>query len=136
MTTILQAAMAACGLSQAEAAELLGVRRDTLDRAANGRRPTPPGWLDELSRLYVALRRSADQAIQAAAGGVIRFPLARNAAEARALGYSCLGAYRAVLRMIWEAGTDLRLQEGSATNSRTLPSFPRQSSPAAHRSST
>lgn len=50
MTTLFSAVLSRLGLSQSEAAELLGVRPDTVKSWAAGRRNVPPGVWDELRK--------------------------------------------------------------------------------------
>lgn len=94
-----------CGLSQREAAELLGVRLDTVKSWAIGRNPTPPGVIDELRGLYARITRAANEALKALAeakakADKIEIGLASDNHEARSLGWPCVGAHAAVLGII------------------------------------
>lgn len=113
MTTALRLALDACGLSQREAAELLGVRTDTVDKAARGKSATPAGWIRQLRELHAAQRASANETLKiisrqvAIAGpGEIELGFCADDTEARSLGFPCVGAHSAVLRMVWESLPD------------------------------
>lgn len=94
-----------CGLSHREAAALLDVRLDTVKSWSAGRNPTPPGALTELARLVIAIERAAGEAVtiveaRAADTGepsAIELGLAVDDEDARAIGWPCAGAHRAVL---------------------------------------
>lgn len=109
MTTVLRLALDACGLSQREAAEFLNVRRDTVDKALNGRTATPPGWLLELRGLHGRQRQAANQALEAIyrqtadrGPGEIEVGYCTDDAEAQSLGWPTANAHAVTLRMIWE----------------------------------
>lgn len=104
--------MAACGLSQREAADFLGVRRDTVDKATAGRIPVPPGWLHELRALHERQQQAADAALELLPddyAGIVEIGIASDDVEAQAppLRWPCVGAHQAVARLIWEAGLDV-----------------------------
>lgn len=92
-----------CGLSHREAADCLGVRIDTVKSWSAGRNPTPPGVLDQLSELARKIDRAADEALdlikrqakKRGAPAVVELALARDDAEARELGWPCVGAQAA-----------------------------------------
>lgn len=107
MTTELRLALAACGLSQRQAAEFLGVRLDSVERALRGRDRTPPGWLAELRRLHARQRQAAQQAYaiwQQHQPDQLELSIASDDAEAQAppLGWPCQAAQLAAYRMLWE----------------------------------
>ena len=94
-----------CGLSQREAAALLGVRPDTVQSWTTGRRNAPAGALLELARLAVAIERAAGEGVaiveaRATDSGepsAIELGLAVDDEDARSVGWPCVGAHRAVL---------------------------------------
>lgn len=96
----------ACGLSQREAAEYLEVRRDTVDRALRGRDKTPAGWLVELAALLSRQRRAADEAYRLwndhGRPGEIEIGVSSDDHEAQSLGWPCVGAHIAVIRLLRE----------------------------------
>ncbi|HEX6957595.1 MAG TPA: hypothetical protein VF194_06365 [Ferrovibrio sp.] len=102
----LRLAMAACGLSQREAAALLEVRLDTVAKAMTGRSRTPSGWLADLRELNRRQQRAAEQAFQlwreAGEPKDIELGIASDDYEAMQLGWPCVGAQMAVFRMLWE----------------------------------
>lgn len=109
MTTAFALLCQVCGLSQREAAELLEVRLDTVKSWSAGRNRAPGRVLSELARLAAAIERAADEAMKAAADAAekigaeaetIELGLASDDAEARTLGWPCVGAHRAVLGRI------------------------------------
>lgn len=105
-------AIAACGLSQREAADYLGVRRDTIGKALIGRGSVPAGWLRELRDLHERQQQAADQVMESIPedhDGIVEIGIASDDAEAQAppLGWPCVGAQMAVARLLWEAGLDV-----------------------------
>lgn len=112
----LRLAMAACGLSQREAAALLDVRLDTVGKAMIGRGRVPPGWLAELRALHQRQSHAAEQAYQlwrdAGEPREIELGIASDDYEAQQppLGWPCVGAQMAVMRLLWERlPADVRL---------------------------
>lgn len=92
-----------CGLSLREAAEFHGVRPDTVKSWRLGRRAAPPGALAELRALYTRIERAAGEALKEIArqrAGAVELGLASDDAEARALGWPCVGAQAAVLGLV------------------------------------
>lgn len=104
----LRLAMAACGLSQREAAAYLDVRLDTVAKAMTGRSRTPSGWLADLRRLHERQVLAAEQVYrlwrEAGEPKEIEMGYASDDYEAQQppLGWPCVGAQMAVFRMIWE----------------------------------
>ena len=104
----LRLAIDACGLSQREAAEYLGVRKDTVERALRGRDRTPRGWLAELRQLHDRQQQAAQQAFQlwreAGEPKEIELGIASDDYEAQQppLGWPCVSAQLAVMRLLWE----------------------------------
>lgn len=94
----------ACGLSHREAAELHGVRLDTVKSWSSGRNRAPEGVLADLRTLYTAIRRAADQALavfaEVPAGDEIEVGYPADDHEARALGFPCVGAWRAMMALV------------------------------------
>lgn len=93
-----------CGLSHREAAELHGVRLDTVRSWASARNRTPPGVMTELRTLHAQIEAAAAQALaviaQAPAEAEIELGLASDDAEARALGLPAVGAHAALLGLV------------------------------------
>lgn len=89
----------ACGLSQREAAELLGVRLPTV-KQWDTTRQAPDGAIADLRGLYATIRRAADEAFdsmrQVPIGAEIEIGYPADDHEARALGFPCVGAWRAM----------------------------------------
>lgn len=113
MTTELRLALDACGLSQREAAAFFGVRTDTVDKAARGKSNTPPGWMRQLRALYALQRKTANEAlkliasqIEAHGPGEIELGYCADDSEAKDLGFPCVGAHSATLRIVWEGLPD------------------------------
>jgi hypothetical protein len=110
----------ACGLSHREAAELHGVRADTVKSWSAGRRGAPEGALAELRALHARIRLAADQSRemirQTAAGVAIEVGYPADDHEARALGFPCVGAWRAMMaRVVAEADRRITLVPRGAT---------------------
>lgn len=94
-----------CGLSHREAAEIHGVRLDTVKSWAAGRNPAPAGVVGELRDLHASLAAAAQQHVDfindsAADGVLIELGLAQTDDEARTLGLPCIGAQKALLGMV------------------------------------
>lgn len=99
----------ACGLSQREAADFLGVRIDTVK---GWYRPRPsaarPGVLSELRALHAKQRRAAARQIalirqlvrQHVAPDAIELALSSDDVEARQRGWPCVGAERMTYAMV------------------------------------
>jgi hypothetical protein len=67
-----------------------------------GRNRPPPGALDQLVELGLRIDRAADEAVLAIPddfAGEVELGLAVDDAEARALGWPCVGAHRAVIAL-------------------------------------
>ncbi len=96
-----------CGLSHREAADFLGVRLDTVKSWSSGRNPTPAGALDDLVELAARIDMAADQAVDVMADmtdrhgepEAVEIGVASDDAEARLLGWPCVGAHRAVVAL-------------------------------------
>ncbi|WP_334151637.1 hypothetical protein [Hyphomicrobium sp.] len=92
-----------CGLSHREAAEVLGVRLDTVKSWSSGRNPTPASVVDELRALYATIERAAGELIKQADAfakkhgdaAEISLELASSDDEARKRGWPCVAAQRA-----------------------------------------
>ena len=78
------------GLSHREAAEFLNVRVDTAKSWSAGRRACPAYALDELKALIARQERAAREP------DAIELGYPADDAEARALGWTCVGAWRAM----------------------------------------
>ena len=98
----------ACGLSQREAAEFLGVRLDTVKSWYRRAPPTArPGVISELQALHVKQRRAAANLIRQArllarehgTADTIEVGIASDDAEARSLGWPCVGAQRQAIAL-------------------------------------
>jgi hypothetical protein len=101
--------MQRCGLSQREAAELLEVRLDTVKSWSSGRNPVRLAIINELRELYRKIERAGrelaeeqkypiEQHRQISGEPVLlEFGLAQSDAEARTLGFPCIGAHAAAL---------------------------------------
>lgn len=97
-----------CGLSQREAAELLGVRIDTVKSWSSGRNRAPDGVIKELRQLYGRIEQAAIEGIKVihriqnahGAPDEITLGIASDDAEAQTLGWPCVGAHAAVLGLM------------------------------------
>lgn len=101
--------MQRCGLSQREVAEFLEVRLDTIKSWSSGRNPTRLAIINEMrdlchkieesgqrlaegqSRLIEKQREDSGQSV------LLEFGVAQSDAEARTLGFPCIGAHAAAL---------------------------------------
>lgn len=96
--------MQVCGLSLREAAELHAVRPDTVKSWSAGRNRPPPGVIAELRALARLIARAADEAAAMIAdmpeGADIELGYPADDHEARALGWPCVGAWRALAARI------------------------------------
>ncbi len=110
---------ALAGLSHREAAEFHKVRPDTVQSWATGRNRCPDGALNELRALIGAQERAAAQAIdiikdEAPEAVDLGFPA--DDAEARSLGWPCVGAWAAMAaRIIADSPLPVRLVARGAT---------------------
>jgi len=108
----------ACGLSQREAAEFLGVRLDTV-KSWYRVHPTAarPGIIHELQALHVKQRRAAANFINLTrklardghTSDAIEVGIASDDAEARSLGWPCVGAQRMAIAMAAARIKDFRI---------------------------
>ncbi len=93
-----------CGLSQSEAAEFHGVRLDTIKSWNSGRAPARPGAIAELRALYAQIVVAAENALGAlrdvAGAAEIEIGYPADNDEARALGFPCVGAWRAMCGLV------------------------------------
>ena len=101
MTSLYALLRERCGLSLREAADLHGVSHDSVVSWSSGRRIPPTGVIAELRALYVRIENAADQ-IVAMADDVgpdltIELGLASDDAEAKSIGWPCVGAQAAAL---------------------------------------
>jgi hypothetical protein len=97
------------GLSQREAAELLGVSPASIDKMARGTRPTPAGVLRDLQALVAMQQRAAGEAlerIEAAGDAVVEIGYPADDHEAQALGWPCIGAWRGMAARVIAAVPD------------------------------
>lgn len=100
MLTLYAALMRTCGLSQREAADFHGVRLDTVKSWCGGRNRAPDGAIAELKNLFARIAKAADEFIAGAekmsdqygADVEIEAGIASDDAEARSLGWPCVGA--------------------------------------------
>ncbi len=93
----------ACGLSHREAAELLGVRIDTVKSWSAGRNRAPAGVIAELRALHGRIEAAAGaavRAIEATGAADIEIGYPADDHEARALGLPCVGAWRAMAAIV------------------------------------
>jgi hypothetical protein len=104
----------ACGLSQRRAADILKVRIDTIKSWASGRRQAPQEVLADLSALVVRIETEAaqllaqidDLADQHGEHAEIELGIASDDAEARSIGWPCVGAQRASLALVVARGME------------------------------
>ena len=90
MTTPFDLLRATCGLSQREAADMLGVRLDTVKNWSIGRRNPPEAVLADLA----ALAMRVDQEAKAVKGSA-DVGAAGTDQEAQSMGWPCVGAQHA-----------------------------------------
>lgn len=110
----------ACGLSHREAADLHGVRLDTVKSWSSGRNRAPEGVVAELRALHAAIRRAADQALgmfgDVPPDATIEIGYPADDHEARALGFPCIGAWRAMAAItVAELGRPISLVPRGST---------------------
>lgn len=101
MTTF-SALTTACGLSLREASEVVKVRLDTVKSWSSGRNNCPVSVLAELSDLRDRIEEAADAAISDILDAVprpesVEIGLASDDAEARSIGWPCVGVHRMLL---------------------------------------
>lgn len=97
-----------CGLSHREAADLLGVRTDTVKSWSAGRNQTPDSVIAELRQLYARIERAANEqlilmdelAAEHGSPDAINLTLAANDAAARERGWPCVGAQAAAYGIV------------------------------------
>lgn len=124
MTTLYALLIDRCGLSQREAAELHGVRIDTVKSWSSGRNRAPKGVIDELRDLYAKIDRSAKEALERIhrlRPDIIEIGYCADDAEAQTLGWPCCGAHDAMIGIIAaKCGKDIILvSRGSTTDPAT-----------------
>jgi hypothetical protein len=104
VTTLAALLIDRCGLSQREAADVLGVSINTVKSWMAGRASPRHGVIAELRALYARIERAAAEAsiaIAAAAEDVaVELGYAADDVEARRLGWPCCGAQRAMLGLV------------------------------------
>ena len=95
----------AAGLSQQDAADLLGVRLDTVKQWSSGRRSAPPNVLSRLKALLAAQEEEVARLAASFRTGVIEFEraLADSDDEARALGWPSAAVYNVIVARAWAA---------------------------------
>ena len=104
------------GLSHREAADFHRVRLDTVKSWSAGRNRAPDGALTELRNLIAlqdrAARQALDQIAASTTGGgpdVVELNFPTDDDEARALGWPCVGAWRAVAaRVLTQSPLEIR----------------------------
>ena len=92
-----------CGLSLREAADFLDVRLDTVKSWSSGRNPAAAGAIAELRALYAQIERAAGEGLAQIAKmkpETAELGLAKSDAEAKRLGFPCIGAHGAALGII------------------------------------
>lgn len=105
------------GLSHREAAEFHRVRLDTVKSWSVGRNRAPVGALEELQNLIALQDRAAREALQQiddllatpGAPDVVEIGFPTDDVEARALGWPCVGAWRAMTARV-QAQSPLELR--------------------------
>lgn len=88
----------ACSLSHREAADFLKVRLDTVKSWSSGRNRAPPGVIAALRDLHRQIDRAAAEVLAVYADHETRqveLGYAADDAEARSIGWPCVGAQRA-----------------------------------------
>lgn len=103
--------MTACGLSNQEAADFLGVSLGSIEGWKSGRRNAPDGVFSEMRTLWRSMMSAAQMAaetIEQSGVEETEIGLASDDHEAEHLGLPCVGAHRALLGMII-AMTDVRI---------------------------
>lgn len=122
MITLYPILLTLSGLSQREAAEMHGVRLDTLKSWGAGRNPVPPGVIAEIKGLIRRQRRAADELLAmmggAGAADEIEIGVASDDHEAQSLGWPCASAHRQAIAM------------AAAMTDRSIRLVPRESTPA------
>lgn len=93
----------ACGLSQQEAADLLGVALATVKAWGRAKNKAPPGVIAELRALYARIDEAANQMLdvieeQDPTDIELGFPADEH--EAQAMGWPCVGAWRAMAGIV------------------------------------
>jgi hypothetical protein len=102
MTSVYNLLREACGISQAEAAELHGTRLDTVKSWSSDRRPAP-GWaINHLQSLHrrvhaAGINYAETMKRQSGGGNVFTLRLARSDDDARWSGFPSLGAQKLAL---------------------------------------
>ncbi len=94
------------GLSHREAAEFQQIRLDTVKKWSTGDTRCPPGILTELRALITAQERAAREALALIADGrpdEIELGYPADDYEAKALGWPCVGAWRAMAARVLAA---------------------------------
>lgn len=105
MTTTFALLRERCGLSQNEAADLFGVRLDTIKSWSIGRRSAPAAVIEQLRALYAKIETAADEAVKLLRkhrGATVELGLASDDHEAQAppLRWPCVGAQAAMLGIV------------------------------------
>lgn len=122
MTTLAGLLIDRCGLSQREAAEVLGVSINTVKSWMAGRANPRPGVIAELRALYARIERAAAEALaviaDAPADTVVELGYAADDHEAQGLGWPCCcGAQRAMLGIVAaRCGRTVRLVPRGSTS--------------------
>jgi hypothetical protein len=97
-----------CGLSHREAANLHGVRPDTVKSWSAGRNPAPDRVIADLRDLYGRIERAAEEALRLIASRPatddVELSLVNDDAEAQSLGWPAVGAQAAMLGLVAARG--------------------------------
>ncbi len=104
MTTTAALLIDRCGLSQREAADVLGVSINTIKSWMAGRASPRPGVIAELRALYARIEHAAEEALAVIAAhpdaGEIELGFATDDHEAQGRGWPCVGAQAAMLGIV------------------------------------
>lgn len=109
----------ASGLSQREAAAFLGISPAMIDKMSRGTRATPAGVMEEMRALIARQAEEADEAldmIDRMGASQVEIGYPSDDHEAQALGWPCVGAWRAMAaRIVAEAGRPVILAPRGST---------------------
>lgn len=104
MTATITLLIERCGLSHREAAAFLNVSTDSIRSWSIGRNATPLGVIAELRALYARIERAAAEMVALAAehpsAEEVALLLAADDADARSLGWPCVGVQAAMLGIV------------------------------------
>lgn len=100
--TLFASTLHGLGLSHSDAADFLGVRLDTVKNWSSGRRAVPDGVFAALHKLARRQIRAAEAIAKNAENAAIELEIASDDAEAKEIGWPCVGAQMAAFRRAWE----------------------------------